>query len=220
MNKPQLLKLEDCEIAYGPAAVFKNLNLNIGPGEQVALLGESGSGKTTLLRHLYAVLKPQGVAVVPQDFALVDNLSVFHNVYSGQLQNHSTIANLRNLVFPAAAEKTKVECLLSELQLEQKLLTPVAQLSGGQKQRTAVARAIYAGHTILLADEPVSAVDENQAELVLRLLLDAHETSVFAMHDVELALKFASRIIGLRDGEVMIDQQVAELRSDELSALY
>lgn len=214
-----LARFRDETVGYRDKAVLRNVSFSIEPGDRIALVGESGVGKTTLLRLIYE--KCQGrAALVPQDHGLVEALSVFHNVYMGRLHEYSVWRNFRNLLFPARADIAAVEPLLDDLRLVDKLRTPVGELSGGQKQRTAVGRAMFNRGDILIADEPVSSVDEHQAREILSLINSRKDTVVLAMHDRALAIEFASRLIGLKYGRVVFDAPSAGLKPEDLDSLY
>lgn len=214
-----MFALDDVTIRYAGVPALHNVSLRIGAGERVALLGASGAGKSTLLTTLRGQ-HPAGVALIPQNVGLVASLSVFHNVYIGRLHRHSTAYNLRNLVWPARRELDAVAAVIAPLGLDGLLRKPVGELSGGQAQRTAVARALFQGGDVLMGDEPVSAVDPRGARVVLDALHDAFDTVVLAMHDVTLALDYATRIIGIREGRVALDAPASDLTRDDLSALY
>jgi len=211
--------LRDVTIGYGGRPVLSVSGLTISDGERVAVVGRSGAGKSSLLRYLHG-LAPGRVALIPQDGALVRALSVFHNIYMGQLDRHPLWYNLWTLVRPGRAEVAGVRRIAAALGLEDKLFEPVETLSGGQQQRTAVGRALFNGGDIVLGDEPVSAVDPHQARSVLAALAEVHHTVVLAMHDVELALAFSDRIIGLCDGAVVLDLPSAGLTPEALAPLY
>src|SRR5262249_35213873 len=125
-----------------------------------------------------------------------------------------------NLVRPFRTHVAGVTRILESLDLADKLFTPVGELSGGQQQRTAVARALYHGGDVLLGDEPVSAVDVGPGRVVLRAIQRACPTVVLVMHDVELALEIATRVIGLRGGRIVLDRPAAGLTAEELGKLY
>ena len=100
------------------------------------------------------------------------------------------------------------------------MLRAGGQVSGGQRQRTAVARSLYQGGDLLLADEPVSAVDEHQAERILRLLPVYFPTIIVALHDTQLALDTCERIVGLNDGRIVLDLPSSQLSVAGLAHLY
>ncbi len=203
----------------GSTAVLPELHLSLNPGEKVALLGPSGAGKTTLLEALRARAL-RDTAWCPQEPALVPALSVFHNIYMGALERHGTLYNLLNLIRPTAYQKRRVGELAGELGLADKLRVSVDRLSGGQAQRTALGRALYSERPILLADEPVSSLDEEQAGRLLRLALDRHETAIVALHHQEQALSCFDRVIGLAGGRVLLDAPAAKLDRRDLAGLY
>jgi phosphonate transport system ATP-binding protein len=211
--------LQGANLGYNGHAVLSNLTLGIERGERVALVGPSGAGKSTLLAALYGH-RPEGTALVPQDGALVKQLSVYHNVYIGRLHLHGSAYNLLNLLRPFHKPVREVSAILEPLELKDKLFTPVGELSGGQQQRTAVARALYHGGEVLLGDEPVSAVDGLQAREVLEAINRAYETVVLVMHDVALALQFTTRIIGVRGGRIVVDRASAGLIASDLEDLF
>jgi phosphonate transport system ATP-binding protein len=214
-----LFTLEHARVGYDGRAVLADVSLTISAGERVGIVGPSGAGKSTLLRALYAQMKER-TALVPQDCALVKQLSVYHNVFIGRLHRHGAVYNLLNLLRPWPARVSAVSSLLRELALTDQLFASVGELSGGQQQRTAVARALYQGGEALLADEPVSAVDVLQARQVLELIQRRFATVVLVLHDVELALEFTTRIIGLRAGRIVIDRPAVGLSVEELDGLY
>lgn len=217
-----LASLHGRTLGYGGGAVLRDVTLSVSAGERLVLLGRSGSGKSTLLHALYGELTAAGhrAALAPQDQALVPQLSVLRNVLMGRLDDQGTLANLACFVRPGAARRQAVARLLVPLGLEGLIDRPVGALSGGQRQRTALARALYRGGAVLIADEPVSAVDETQAAALLTLLGTAFSTSVVALHDVGLARAHATRLIGLRGGRIVLDGAPASVTPAAIEALY
>lgn len=214
-----MLALNNASVHYAGQQVLRDVSLQIGAGEKVALVGRSGAGKSTLLRLLYEQ-HPDGVALVPQELGLVSALSVFHNVYMGRLNRHNALYNVANLLRPFRSEVAAVLPILQRLDLEEKLYEPAGQLSGGQQQRTAVARALHHGGRVLMGDEPVSAVDEHQSRRVLDAIVEGHDTVVLAMHDTALAIAYSDRVIGLDDGRITLDAPSDGMRSGDLDELY
>lgn len=200
-------------------SVLSSLDLEIQQGERVALLGVSGAGKSTLLEALRRQ-QPGTSAWCPQLGALVPMLSVFHNIYMGALNRHPGLYNLANLIRPMAREWQSVAALAQDLGLADKLRISVDRLSGGQAQRTALGRALFSQRDILLADEPVSSVDEQQAEALLTMAIERHHTAVVALHDRELALHCCDRIIGLKQGRIVLDAASNSLTVSDLDPLY
>jgi phosphonate transport system ATP-binding protein len=209
------IALDNVTAGYHGIPVLHDITLSIEPGERVAIIGRSGAGKSTLLNTIYRRY-PEHAALIPQASALVANLSVFHNVFMGCLDRHSTLYNLRTLVWPAAAEIASVARVLESVGLEEKLFAKAGELSGGQQQRTSVARAMLNGRPIVLGDEPVSALDRVQGGGVLRVLCQRHETKIFAMHDIRLALEHSDRIILLEGGRIILDEPSRHLSYQRL----
>ncbi|MBC8451760.1 MAG: ATP-binding cassette domain-containing protein, partial [Rhodospirillaceae bacterium] len=168
-------ELRDATVSYDGNTVLNRITLQIERGERVALVGRSGVGKSTLLHLLYEQSRATS-ALVPQDPGLVRSLSVFHNVFMGRLNQNSVWYNLTNLVMPRHQEVDDIRALLVSLEMDDKLFQPAGELSGGQQQRTSVARALYRKGEALLADEPVSSVDEHQSQSVLRSINSAYDT--------------------------------------------
>ena len=214
-----LLELREESAGYKDTTILRGLNLTIKQGERIALVGESGAGKSTLLHLLYNRLGSRA-ALMPQDSALVQALSVFHNVYMGRLHERSVWRNLRNLIFPVPSDVDEVRAVLARLRLGDKIFSNVRQLSGGQYQRTALARALYHPGQVIVADEPVSSVDDHQAREILATMNNEKETVLLAMHDRELAIEFADRIVGLRDGRIVLDQSSRSMKPNDLNDLY
>lgn len=211
--------LENHTISYGKVDILNNINLSIKKGEKVALLGKSGSGKSTLIKNLFNMQK-QSCSYIPQELGLVNNLSVFHNVYMALLDENSTLYNIRNLIKPAKNEISNVENILQKLFLKDKTFSKVLNLSGGQKQRTAIARSLNSNKNILLADEPISALDENLSSIVMDVINQKFETIVCALHNVEVALKNFDRVIGLNQGDIILDKQSKQISTKDTNILY
>jgi phosphonate transport system ATP-binding protein len=138
----------------------------------------------------------------------------------GRLNKHPSWYNVVNLIKPLKKEVDQVLPILVQVGLEEKVFEPIRELSGGQQQRTAVARAIFKDSSIFFGDEPVSAVDEHQSHTVMQAILASHQTVVLSMHDVELALKYSSRVIGLKDGDLVMNEPSGSLKASDLDGLY
>ncbi len=214
-----MIQLSNENLGFKGDIVLHDISLNITAGERVALVGESGCGKSTLLSVLHSRYRAS-CAYIPQDPGLVRSLSVFHNVYIGSLHRHSTSYNLLNLIWPQQKPIENISSIAERLGLLDKLFTRAGELSGGQQQRTAICRAILQGGDIVLGDEPVSAADSRQSRVIMDTLFEIFDTVILAMHDVELALQYATRVIGIRDGKIVIDQSTDGLQRHDLDFLY
>lgn len=217
-----LVSLTSETIGWKDREVLVDVNLTIEEGESIAFLGRSGAGKSTLVTFLYRQLAAAGraVALIPQDHALVPPLSVFHNVYMGQLDRRGTLHSLANLVWPLPQEVAAIRPILADIALEDEIFRSVERLSGGQKQRTAIARAFFRGGDIILGDEPVSALDEKQSAAVLTSVRSRFATVLLALHDVDLARAYCDRIIGLRGNRIVIDAPSRKTERSSIEALY
>lgn len=216
---PALVELCKASAGYAGRAVLYDVDLTIGVGERVAIMGRSGAGKSTLLNLLHSRLVDK-VALIPQAAALVKTLSVFHNVYMGRLDRHSTWHNLRNLVWPARRDVAEVEGTLELVGLADKLFEQAGTLSGGQQQRASVARALYNERSIVIADEPVSALDRRQGADILGKLCARHDTAIFAMHDISLALAHADRVVVIEEGRIVLDAPAHTVAAADLIPYY
>ena len=214
-----LFSLENKHIGWPKHTVFESLSLTINQGEKVALIGKSGSGKSTLLRHLYKS-KANDIAFCEQNPGLVPSISAFHNIYMGQLDRHHFLYNAANLFFPFKSEQKKVSVLASAVGLLDKLKSKAETLSGGQQQRVALARCLFQEKAIFLGDEPVSALDETQADDLLALIMSNHESVILALHHTQQALKYCDRVIGLQNGQIVLDQPSQNLKISDLSQFY
>ncbi len=212
-------ELQDLSASFSGKRVIGPLSLTVREGEKVALVGKSGAGKSTLVNLIHQQLDQQ-TSLVPQELGLVNALPVFHNVFMGRLDQYSAWYTTLTLIRPFARDRESIRSLLGDLDMAEKLWTPSLSLSGGQRQRVAIARAIWRNAPILLADEPVSALDGPMAHRVMQLLVAKFETSVIALHDVELALRYCNRIVGIHDGQVALDEPSERLQPSDIMTLY
>jgi phosphonate transport system ATP-binding protein len=223
-----------------------DIELNVAPGERVAVIGPSGAGKTTLLNLLATRLRPsQGrlellgeqpwalssrarqrlrarIGLVHQTPPLPPRQRVVTAVSAGRIGRWSTGRALLNLIHPL--DRGGVRDELARLDLADKLFARCDQLSGGQLQRVGIARVLYQSPELILADEPVSAMDPVLAGHTLALLnREAAQRGISllaSVHAVELALEHFPRIVGVRDGRILFDRPAAEVTAAELQALY
>lgn len=213
------LVLQKESFGYKNTKVLEDISLSIQKGEKIALLGKSGSGKSTLIRKLYE-LDSTNISYMPQDLGLVENLSVFHNIYISNLDKYSTIYNIRNLLKPAQKEIDIISPILKKLHMSELIFKKSGELSGGQKQRTAIARAMLQKRSILLADEPISALDEFITKKAIDVIFRQFETIVCALHNVDIALEYFDRVIGIKEGKIILDRRCAEISQSDTRELY
>lgn len=219
------------------------VSLRVSPGEFVVVLGPSGSGKSTLLRSLNGLtpvsegkifvneiaLSAQSkrairsiVGMVFQHFNLVGNLSALNNVLSGLLMETRSV-NALTYRF-SRQQKLKALAVLDQVGLLDKAYTRANSLSGGQQQRVGIARAIVREPKIILADEPVASLDPVIAFNVLSTLRDICKnkgiTVLCSLHQVDFALRFADRIVGLNSGKLLFNENVQKIDIDYLQSVY
>lgn len=204
---------------FGGQRVLGPLSLTVAPGEKIALVGKSGAGKSTLIRLIHDRVGDMA-ALVPQELGLVNALPVFHNVFMARLDQHSAFYNLVTLLRPFQVDREAITTILEQLDMADKLWSPSARLSGGQRQRTAIARALFREADLLLADEPVSALDGPLAHAVMGLLKERFPTFVVALHDVELALAYSTRVVGIKGGQIALDAPSDALTAADIRPLY
>lgn len=225
---------------------LRNIDVQIGAGEQVAIIGPSGAGKSSLLNLLATALKPSSgdievlgerawhlsahqrqrlrarIGLVHQAPPIPPRQRVITAVLAGKLGQWSLGKSLLNLLHPL--DVAGARAALARLDLGDKLFAHCQQLSGGQLQRVGIARVLYQAPEILLADEPVSAMDPVLAGHTLSILSrharEHNVTLVASLHAVELALAHFPRIIGLRDGQILFDCPSDQVSRDKLDALY
>lgn len=214
-----IIDLQGAAIGYGKTIVLQGVNLRVQPGERLALIGPSGAGKTTLLSRLYQLL-PDQASFIQQQYGLVRELSVFHNIFMGRLDMHSRFYNLRNLIHPARPAVREVGQVAAQLGIGELLQVKVGKLSGGQQQRVAVGRALYRGSPVILADEPVASVDPLQGADILARLMATNRTVITALHSVAFAKRFAGRVIGIREGKLVFDCSPDALNERRVKDLF
>ncbi|GGP83005.1 ATP-binding cassette domain-containing protein [Shewanella ulleungensis] len=214
-----MLAVVDTDLGYGQKVILPNINLTLNPSEHVAILGPSGVGKTTLLHHLYQQLAEQ-TCLCSQAQGLVDNLSIYHNVFMGGLARHSRWYNMANLLLPFTQPQQQISVICQQLELNLPLQKKVSELSGGQRQRVALARALFQHQPVFMGDEPFSALDPLMGGRLLNLIKQSHQSVICVLHDAELALAHFDRIIVISAGKVALDTKANQLTLAHLSQHY
>ena len=243
-----MIELEHACLNFGATLALADCDLTISEGEQIALIGPSGSGKSSLLRVLATehaldtgdyqrsgravgslsskALKQQrcDIAYIPQNLALVPNLKVSQNVLLGKIGRQNLLSSLKSLLIPSSKELGVAQRILSEVGIPEKLFHRTDSLSGGQQQRVAIARALYQQASLILADEPVSAVDPSRAHDLLECLTQmatTHSlTGVCSLHNLEYAKTFFPRLIGMRQGKIVFDGKPSDFTDKDFTSLY
>lgn len=225
---------------------LKNVSLALAPGERVAVIGPSGAGKTSLLRLAASSLRPtEGrveilssnpwqlgarelrrlrarVGMVHQSPPIPPQLRVVTAILAGRLGAWSAWRAIASLVYPLDIAGAREA--LARLDLADRLFERCDRLSGGQLQRVGIARVLYQQPELILADEPVSALDPTLADAAVSQLVAQSEstgaTLCASLHAVDLALRWFPRIVGMRAGEVVFDAPVASVTRAMLTDLY
>ncbi|QFU23240.1 ATP-binding cassette domain-containing protein [Shewanella eurypsychrophilus] len=214
-----MITLENLTLKYEDKLAINQLSLSIKTGEKVAIIGTSGAGKSTLLAHLYKMLK-DNASYCSQKQGLVDSLSTYHNVYMGALARHHWVYNLVNLISPFKQPFNDVAKICEILELDFPISKKLSELSGGQRQRVALGRALYQEQAVFIGDEPFSALDPNMAKRLLDVVFSRHETVIMVLHDKSSALAHFDRVIGLSQGNVILDLPKLEITSAAIDKLY
>jgi phosphonate transport system ATP-binding protein len=241
-----IFELKNVNQRFGHVQSLSDINLQIQPGERVALVGSSGAGKSTLISLLNGTLVPTSgevwvlgrnlsqlrpnllrqvqrqIGTIYQQFHLVDNLRVIHNVNAGHLGRWSFFQAALSLMWPLDVETAAKA--LSLVGIPEKLYERTDRLSGGQQQRVAIARVLVQNPTAILADEPISSLDPERSREIMDLLRQLSQntgkTLVTSLHAIEFARSHYQRIIGLRHGRILFDTSTEALSNEMIEELY
>ncbi len=227
---------------------LQDIDLEIAPGEMVALIGASGSGKSTLLRHVAGLMAGDGgtvhvlgrivqlhgrvardirsvragVGFVFQQFNLVDRLPVLVNVLAGMLHEVPLWRSLARLF--TREEKARGVEALRRVGIAECCFQRASTLSGGQQQRAAIARAMVQGARVILADEPIASLDPESSRRVMEILARVNRedccTVVVSLHQVNVAMRYCPRTVALHQGRVVYDGPTSALTPQLLRQLY
>jgi phosphonate transport system ATP-binding protein len=240
-----VLEIAETSVTYrNGVCALDGASLTFEPGRFVVLLGPSGAGKSTLLRCLNGLVRPtrgdvradeqsifasrtalrrhrQQTAMIFQQHHLIGRLTALQNVLIGRLGFQPS---LRSLLPHSRAERRLALEALDRVGLVDRALSRADQLSGGQQQRVGIARVLVQNPHTILADEPVASLDPATAAHVLELIHSICRedgiTAIVSLHQVDLARRFADRMIGLAGGRIVFDGATAELTAAELQLIY
>lgn len=240
-----MIQIKDVSVRYPSGVIaLKPASLSFAQGQFTVLLGSSGAGKSTLLRTLNLLVRPTGgeviseeigvlrtrgdlrkhrrsTAMIFQQHQLIKRYSALKNVLTSRIGYYSVTRSL----FPPKREDLllALHCL-ERVGLLDQAQTRVDALSGGQQQRVGIARALCQQPRLILADEPVASLDPATAHHVLTLLRDICRedgiTAVMSLHQVDLAITFADRIVGLSGGHIKFDLTPSTMTEQDLEELY
>lgn len=247
MERQALLNIESVSKSYtGKAKALEGVSLTIERGQFVSIIGSSGAGKSTLLRCINRLIDPTSgrvkfdgkevtklgkrelrqirrrISMVFQHYNLVYRSTAIENVLQGRLGYKSSIAGILGLY--TEDEKAQAFGILDQLGLAEFAYRRCDQLSGGQKQRVGIARALVQDPLLILADEPIASLDPKSSRAIMEHLRWAADDLGIAclvnLHQVDYAIEFSDRIIGLKDGKLVFDGTPAELDAKAIADIY
>lgn len=241
-----MIKMKDLTLGYKKEKILKNIDLNIKKGEFIGIIGSSGAGKSTLLMSVTGGIKVfdgkfevlnndmkgikkkdlvklrKQIGIIFQGYYLVDRLSVLDNIVSGMLKDiplsRALIKHYRE------KELKKAKELMEIVSIQKHSFKRCDELSGGQRQRVAIARALAANPKIILADEPIAALDQKSAKKVMNILKKVNQelgvTIIGNFHHIDVAQEYCDRILGINKGKIIFDGKGEELTEEILDQIY
>ena len=241
-----IIEVKNLKKNYGDREILKDISFFIEKGEIISIIGESGAGKSTLMRCINGLeainsgsikfydtditklrekernsIKKQ-MAYVFQDLNIIDNMYVIENVLIPFLNRKNFIQVLLNR-FSRAEYERALYCL-EKVGIGKLAYTKAKYLSGGEKQRVAIARSIAPNVDLILADEPISSLDEKNSfqimEIFKRINAKKNKTIILNLHNVEIAKKFSDKILALKNGEIFFFKKSSEVNEDDIRQVY
>ena len=242
-----LLELKSVTKYYNQATTaLDNVSFSVEEGEFVTIIGPSGAGKSTLLRCINRMVEASSgeisidgvisssltkkklrslrtkIGMIFQHYNLVDRLTVIENVLHGRLGYKSTLAGVLGRY--SQDEKRQAFRIINILGLDEQVYKRCDQLSGGQKQRVGIARALIQNPKLILCDEPIASLDPNASKIIMDHLRNISTemgiTVLVNLHQVEIALKYSDRIIGVKKGKVVFDGSPCDLTARQIQDIY
>jgi len=234
-----ILRVEHISKNYGAVTALTDINLRLGKGEVLGLIGDNGAGKSTLLKIICGFQPPTsgrilldgqevqfksvdharslGIDAVYQDLALVPQLSVFQNMFLNREVVRWPLLNNRTMRRVAKEHLDEIGVRIPNIN------TPVASLSGGQRQAIAVARSVFSDPKILLLDEPLAAMGVKEGSMILDLitqLKDQGNVSIIIIaHNYGQVLEVCDRVNMIQGGQITLDKRSSETSAEELTEL-
>ena len=232
-----VLRAEHISKRFGAVRALHDVNLHLRQGEVLGLLGDNGAGKSTLIKilcgfqpptagkiilegkeiHLKSVdeARSLGIDTVYQDLALINELTVYHNMFLNRERTRFTLLSNRSMRKTAKEQLDRIGVDIPSVD------APVARLSGGQRQAIAVARAVTSAAKVLLLDEPLAAMGAKEGAMILELVKDLKRqgevSMILIMHNYGQALEVCDRINLLQHGEITFDKMAGDTSVQELN---
>jgi len=241
-----LLEIEGLTKYYRDVRALSDVSFHVHRGEFVGIIGPSGAGKSTLLRCINRLIDPSSgtiqfeqkdvtrmrgrdlrrlrsrIGMIFQHYNLVPRLSVIENVLHGRLGHKGDLAGILGRY--TEKEKQRAVKVVDQLGLDDVLYKRCDQLSGGQKQRVGIARALVQNPHLILCDEPIASLDPSAAKVIMDHLReinrDLEMTILVNLHQVDVAMKYAERIIGVNGGSVVFDGKPGDLSRKRIYEIY
>jgi ABC-type sugar transport system ATPase subunit len=236
-----VMRVEHISKRFGPTVALRDINLHLRKGEVLGLLGDNGAGKSTLIKILCGFQKQDGgtmwckgenyaprsvddarkhgVDTVFQDLALVNELSVYHNLFLRREKVKTPIPFLNNSLMKRDARKALDQIGINIPRID----VPVARLSGGQRQAIAVARTISGDADIILLDEPLAAMGAKEGAMILdlieRLKNEGNVSIIMILHNYVHVLTACDRVNLIQDGVISLDKPTSETSVEELTEI-
>jgi simple sugar transport system ATP-binding protein len=240
-SEDDVLRVEHIQKSFGPTVALRDINLHLRKGEVLGLLGDNGAGKSTLIKILAGFQKQDegtmwlkgedyapktvddarahGIDTVFQDLALVDQLTVYHNLFLHREKVGRPIPLLNNALMRREARKALDQIGIHIPRID----VPVARLSGGQRQAIAVARTIYGDADIILLDEPLAAMGAKEGAMILDLIArlkdEGKVSMIMILHNYVHVLAACDRVNLIQDGVISLDKPTAETSVEELTEI-
>ncbi len=242
-----MIEFKDVSLVYPNGFQgLKNINLKIEKGEFVVIVGMSGAGKSTLIRSINRMVQPTSgqlivndqditklkdrqlrklrtnVGMIFQSYNIVKRMSVLRNVLAGRLGHTGTLRSILGF-FPQHDLQLAMRNL-ERVGIDSKAYQRASNLSGGQQQRISIARVLTQEPSVILADEPVASLDPPTSHKVMKDLKKVSKedglTTIVNLHFIDMAMEYADRIIGLRDGELVFDGPISEVTPETFVEIY
>lgn len=242
-----LLEVKDVSKTFEKGAkALSEVSFSVEKGEFLSIIGPSGAGKSTLLRCINRMVEPSEgevhfdgkniltlgkkdlrktrtkIGMIFQHYNLVNRLTVIENTLHGRLGYKSQLAGMFGHY--SKEEKQQAAEIIRALGLEEQMYKRADQLSGGQKQRTGIARSLVQQPKLLLCDEPIASLDPNSSRIIMKHLRNICSemgiTVLVNLHQVEAAIKYSDRIIGINGGKVAFSGKPKELAEQDLHRIY
>lgn len=245
--KKTILEVRGLEKTYdGKKVVLNGMNCEINEGELVSVIGSSGAGKSTFLRCINRMIEPTSgemifdgediaavgkrelkeirtkIGMIFQHYNIVKQLTAVENVLHGKLGRMSALQGVLGLY--SEEDKRRAFEILEELGLGGHEYKKCGNLSGGQKQRVGIARALIQDPLLILCDEPIASLDPQSSKVIMDILkkitIEKNITCIVNLHQVDVAMKYSDRIIGLKDGNIIFDGAPRELTPETIHEIY